>query len=38
VDLAIGPNGDLYYLGRGAGIVGRISTDRIFGDSFEAGG
>jgi glucose/arabinose dehydrogenase len=37
VDLQIGPNGDLYYLARGAGAVGRISTDWIFGDGFEAG-
>jgi streptogramin lyase len=37
VDLQIGPNGDLYYLARGTGAVGRISTDWIFGDGFEAG-
>jgi glucose/arabinose dehydrogenase len=37
VDLAIGPEGDLYYLARGFGAVGRISTDFIFADDFEAG-
>jgi glucose/arabinose dehydrogenase len=35
VDLAIGPEGDLYYLARGFGAVGRISTDFIFADGFE---
>jgi hypothetical protein len=38
VDLTIGPEGDLYYLARGSGgVVGRISTDFIFADDFEAG-
>jgi glucose/arabinose dehydrogenase len=38
VDLAVGLEGDLYYLARGSGgVVGRISTDAIFADDFEAG-
>jgi hypothetical protein len=38
VDLAIGPEGDLYYAQRGGGgLVGRISTDLIFADGAETG-
>src|SRR5688572_23498236 len=38
VDLAIGPEGDLYYALRGSGgSIGRISTDAIFADGVESG-
>jgi glucose/arabinose dehydrogenase len=35
VDLAIGPEGGLYYLARGGGIVRRIVPELIFADGFE---
>jgi glucose/arabinose dehydrogenase len=37
VDLAIGPNGDLYYLVRGGGALYRASVDTVFSDTFESG-
>jgi glucose/arabinose dehydrogenase len=38
VDLAVGPEGDLYYAMRGSGgVIGRISTDAIFADGMETG-
>jgi glucose/arabinose dehydrogenase len=37
VDLAIGPNGDLYYLARGGGALYRASVESIFSDNFESG-
>jgi glucose/arabinose dehydrogenase len=37
VDLTTGPEGDLYYLARGATSVGRFSTDAIFADGAETG-